>query len=97
MLWLGETPGVSGLFNVGTGRARSFADLATAVFQALDIAPRIEFIDTPLEIRERYQYFTEASMERLRNAGYQGYFTSLEEGVRRYVQDFLANNDDPYR
>jgi len=97
MLWLGETPGVSGLFNVGTGRARSFADLATAVFQALDIAPRIEFIDTPLEIRERYQYFTEASMERLRNAGYQGHFTSLEEGVRRYVQDFLANNDDPYR
>jgi ADP-L-glycero-D-manno-heptose 6-epimerase len=97
MLWLAETPGVSGLFNVGTGKARGFADLAAAVFGALDMAPRIDFIDTPAEIRERYQYFTEASMERLRDAGYQGQFTSLEEGVRRYVQDFLNNADDPYR
>ena len=97
MLWLGDTPGVSGLFNVGTGRARGFADLAAAVFEALNMAPRIDFIDTPAEIRERYQYFTEACMGRLRDAGYQGQFTSLEEGVRRYVQDFLANDDDPYR
>jgi len=97
MLWLGDTPGVSGLFNVGTGKARSFADLATAVFDALGKAPRIEFIDTPHEIRDRYQYFTEASMDRLRAAGYPGQFTSLEEGVRRYVQDFLIQDDDPYR
>lgn len=97
MLWLGEMPSVSGLFNVGTGQARSFADLAAAVFQALNMKPRIEFIDTPMEIRERYQYFTQASMDRIRDAGYRGQFTSLEEGVRRYVQDFLQNVDDPYR
>jgi ADP-L-glycero-D-manno-heptose 6-epimerase len=97
MLWLGEAPGARGLFNVGTGQARSFADLAKAVFGALALEPRIEFIDTPAEIRERYQYFTEAEMGRLRDAGYQGQFTSLEEGVRRYVQDFLADDDDPYR
>ena len=89
--------GVSGLFNVGTGRARDFADLAAAVFKALEMTPRIDFVDTPAEIRERYQYFTEASMGRLRDAGYQGQFTGLEEGVRRYVQDFLCNDDDPYR
>ena len=97
MLWLGGTEGVSGLYNVGSGRARSFADLAGAVFAALDMAPRIDFVDTPAEIRDRYQYFTEASMGRLREAGYQGQFTSLEEGVRRYVQDYLVNDDDPYR
>ena len=96
MLWLLDTPGVSGLFNVGTGQARSFADLATAVFRALDLTPRIEFIDTPLEIRERYQYFTEATINRLRDAGYPGQFTSLEDGVRRYIKNFLEA-DDPYR
>jgi len=96
MLWLADTPRVSGLFNVGTGAARSFADLAAAVFTALGREPAIEFIDTPMEIRARYQYFTEASMERLRAAGYPGQFTSLEEGVRQYVQDFLEA-DDPYR
>ncbi len=97
MLWLAGTPSVSGLFNVGTGMARSFADLAAAVFHALGMAPRIEFIDTPHEIRDRYQYFTQAPMDRLRDAGYRGQFTSLEEGVRRYVQDFLGHGDDPYR
>lgn len=96
MLWLHDTPAASGLFNVGTGQARSFADLATAVFRAMNLEPRIKFIDTPAEIRERYQYFTEAPMKRLRDAGYPGQFTNLEEGVRRYVADFLETND-PYR
>jgi ADP-L-glycero-D-manno-heptose 6-epimerase len=97
MLWLRDTPTVSGLFNVGTGQARSFADLAGAVFKALNLPPRIDFVDTPMQIRERYQYFTEASMDRLRAAGYHGRFTSLEDGVTRYVQGFLQNADDPYR
>ena len=96
MLWLYDTPSVSGLFNVGTGKARSFADLATSVYVALDKEPRIDYVDTPVGIRDRYQYFTQARMTRLRDAGYGGQFTPLEEGVRRYVQDFLAT-DDPYR
>jgi ADP-L-glycero-D-manno-heptose 6-epimerase len=96
MIWLYDTPHVSGLFNLGTGQARSFADLARAVYAALEEEPRIDFIDTPVAIRDRYQYFTEARMEKLRNAGYSGHFTSLEEGVRRYVQDYL-DTDDPYR
>ena len=96
MLWLYDQPGVSGLFNLGTGRARSFADLATAVFHAAGAEPRLTFVDTPEAIRARYQYFTEARMDRLRAAGYPGQFTPLEEGVRRYVQDFLLT-DDPYR
>ena len=96
MLWLYDSPDVKGLFNLGTGVARSFADLAHAVFLALEQVPRIDYIDIPEEIRDRYQYFTQASMERLRNAGYPGQFTSLEEGVRRYVQDFLMQ-EDPYR
>ena len=96
MLWLADNPSVSGLFNVGTGTARSFADLAKAVFAALDRAPKIEFVDTPIEMRKRYQYFTQASMERLKATGYPGQFTSLEDGVHRYVQDYLEA-EDPYR
>jgi ADP-L-glycero-D-manno-heptose 6-epimerase len=96
MLWLADRPDVSGLFNLGTGRARSFADLVTAVFHAARREPKIAFVDTPAEIRDRYQYFTEARLDRLRGAGYSGQFIPLEEGVRRYVQDFLLT-DDPYR
>ncbi len=96
MLWLMDRPDVSGLFNVGTGCARSFGDLVRATFHAAGREPRIEFVDTPEDIRSRYQYFTEARMERLRAAGYPGQFTPLEDGVRRYVQDFLLA-DDPYR
>jgi ADP-L-glycero-D-manno-heptose 6-epimerase len=95
-LWLYDSPDASGLFNLGTGRARSFLDLATAVFSALERDPVIGYIDTPEAIRDRYQYFTEARMGRLRDAGYGGQFTPLEEGVRRYVQEFL-NSEDPYR
>jgi ADP-L-glycero-D-manno-heptose 6-epimerase len=95
-LWLLDHPDVAGLFNVGTGNARSFADLAGAVFAACGRNSRIEFVDTPPAIRERYQYFTEARMDRLRAAGYTAPFTALEDGVRRYVTDFLAR-PDPYR
>lgn len=96
MLWLLDTPGVSGLFNCGSGRARSFLDLTNAVYSALALRPRIEWVDTPLEIRAKYQYFTEARMERVRRAGYARPATSLEDGVRDYVQRFLEAAD-PYR
>jgi ADP-L-glycero-D-manno-heptose 6-epimerase len=97
ILWLLENPGVSGLFNIGTGRARSFLDLMHALFAALgEAAPRIQFVDMPEDLRGRYQHFTEARMDRLRAAGYDGAPTPLEEGVRRYVQDFLLA-PDPYR
>lgn len=95
MLWLYENEDVSGLFNVGTGKARSFADLARAVFAARDMEPNITYVDTPENIRDRYQYFTEATMDNLRDAGYQGQFTPLEEGVRQYVQNHLEA-EDPY-
>ena len=96
MLWLYDHPAVNGLFNIGSGTARSFADLAAAVFRALGSEPRIDFVDTPVEFRDKYQYFTEARMERLRAAGYARPPTTLEEGVRDYVQTYLAA-DDPYR
>ena len=96
MLWLHDHPAVNGLFNIGSGTARSFADLAAAVFRALGREPEIEYVDTPLAIRDKYQYFTEARMERLRAAGYDRPATSLEDGVRDYVQTYLAAAD-PYR
>jgi ADP-L-glycero-D-manno-heptose 6-epimerase len=95
-LWLLENPQVSGLFNVGSGRARSFLDLARAVFAALGEPERIEFIDMPADLRGRYQYFTEAPLDRLRAAGFSAPTTPLEEGVRRYVRDFLLA-EDPHR
>lgn len=94
--WLLATPDVSGVFNVGSGQARSFADLARAVFTAAGREPAIEFIDMPEVLRKRYQYFTEARMDRLRAAGFPGQSTPLEKGVRRYVQAFLATTD-PWR
>jgi ADP-L-glycero-D-manno-heptose 6-epimerase len=81
----------SGIYNLGTGKARTFLDLATATFDSMDIKPNIEFIDTPVDIRDKYQYFTEARMEKLREAGYSESFYSLEEGVEEYVQEFLLN------
>ena len=96
MLWLYDHSEVSGLFNAGTGQARSFADLAAAVYRALGKTPRIDYIDTPVAIRDKYQYFTEARMERIRTAGYAKPPTSLEDGVRDYVQTYLAAAD-PYR
>ncbi|TAJ10672.1 MAG: ADP-glyceromanno-heptose 6-epimerase [Nitrospirae bacterium] len=85
-----EKPLARGIFNLGTGQARTFLDLVRCVFRELGRPEAIEFIDTPIEIRERYQYFTEAKMGRLRAAGYTAPFTSLEEGVRLYVRGLLA-------
>ncbi len=96
MLWLLQTPAVSGLFNVGTGDARSYQHLADAVCRASNVPERVEFIDMPPQLRAGYQSFTQANIGRLRAAGYDGQFTVLEEGVRRYVVDFLAT-PDPYR
>ncbi|MBI1212429.1 MAG: ADP-glyceromanno-heptose 6-epimerase [Alphaproteobacteria bacterium] len=94
--WLLKTPGANGLFNLGTGKARTFLDLANAVFAALNRKPNIAYVDTPAEIRDKYQYFTEAKMERLRGAGYSSSFISLEDGVGDYVQRYLSATD-PYR
>ena len=79
----------NGLYNLGTGEARSFIDLVRATFAGLAMDPNIEFIDMPMDIRETYQYFTEASMEKLKSAGYKTGFTSLEEGVQDYVAHYL--------
>ncbi|HEX4173754.1 MAG TPA: ADP-glyceromanno-heptose 6-epimerase [Acetobacteraceae bacterium] len=93
LLWLLDSPHVSGLFNVGTGQARSYADLANAVCDAAGVPRRIEYIDMPEALRGQYQSFTEAPIARLRAAGFAGQFTPLEEGVRRYVQDHLTQSD----
>lgn len=95
VLWLLANPQVSGLFNVGTGQARSFDDLARALFAALGREPQVEYIEMPETLRDKYQYFTQAPMDKLRLAGYSAPFTSLEEGVREYVQQFLLK-EDPY-
>ena len=91
ILWLMKNRPENGLYNVGTGKARSFYDLADNTFKAMGRETNIEFIDTPLNIRDKYQYFTEANMEKLRKAGYHEPFTSLEDGVRDYV-DFLLTH-----
>ncbi len=96
MLWLLDTPGVNGLFNLGTGRARSYLDLAHAVCRAADVAEEVEFIDMPAKLHGQYQSYTEADMSRLRAAGYAGQFTTLEDGIARYVGGFLRVAD-PYR
>jgi ADP-L-glycero-D-manno-heptose 6-epimerase len=91
--WLIERPAVSGIFNIGTGRARSFRDLVLAMFGALGKAPNIEYIDMPQAIRDKYQYFTQSEVENLRGAGYSAAFTPLEEAVGRYVTQFLDRAD----
>jgi ADP-L-glycero-D-manno-heptose 6-epimerase len=96
VLWLLDHPSVSGLFNVGTGTARTYVDLVRAVFAAMNRAPEIVFVDTPEHLRAQYQYFTRARMERLRAAGYDRPFTPLEDGVATYVRDYLLA-PDPYR
>jgi ADP-L-glycero-D-manno-heptose 6-epimerase len=93
MMWMLDHPKVSGIFNLGTGKARSFLDLATAVYKALGREPHIKWQDTPVAIRDKYQYFTEARMDRLRQAGYDKPFTSLEDGVGKYVKHYLSQPD----
>jgi len=89
--WLMETTGIpSAIYNLGTGKARSFIDLVTATFTAIDKKPDIRFIDMPEDIRETYQYFTEASMQKLKAAGYTKEFYTLETGVQDYVKNYLA-------
>lgn len=94
--WLLCESQMSGIFNAGSGQARSFLDLANATFAAAGKEPRVTYIDMPEVIRDRYQYFTQASMDRVRSLGFSGQPTPLEEGVRRYVQNFLSQAD-PYR
>lgn len=89
ILWLMQHKPESGLYNVGTGKARSFYDLADNTFKAMHLKTNIEFIDTPLDIRDKYQYFTEAKMDKLRKAGYDKPFTTLEDGVNDYVTNYL--------
>ena len=96
LTWLLDHSQVNGLFNLGTGQARRFEELARALWAALDREAHIEYVEMPLALRAQYQYFTQASMERLRQAGYTRPFTSLEEGVRDYVQRYLSQAD-PYR
>lgn len=93
VLWLLDHPGVNGLFNLGTGQARSFEDLARAVYAALQRPAELKYVDMPAAIRPNYQYFTEARMERLRKAGYTRPFTSLADGVREYVGRYLSQPD----
>ncbi len=96
MLWLLRTPAVNGLFNVGTGQARSYLDLAYAVCRACNVPEHVEFVDMPQHLRGGYQSFTQARIDRLRDAGYAGQFTVLEEGIRRYVANHL-DTPDRYR
>lgn len=86
-----ENKNESGLYNVGTGQARTFLDLATNTFHAMDLESNISFIDTPEDIRDTYQYFTEATMLKLRKAGYDQEFHSLEAGIEDYVRHFLLD------
>lgn len=81
----------SGIYNLGSGKARTFLDLTRAVFKALNKSEIIEYIDTPLDIRDKYQYFTEAKMEKIKRIGYQKPFYSLEQGVADYVENYLMN------
>ena len=90
-----KKPTPNGIYNIGTGQARSFKDLATAVMTSLGKTPNIEYIDMPQDLQGKYQYFTEAPMAKIRAAGYIAPMTSLEDGVRDYVQNYLMKND-PY-
>lgn len=96
LYWLYHHKPESGLYNLGTGKARSFWDLAAQTFRALGKAPDIQFIDTPADIRSTYQYYTEANMDKLRAAGYQDDFFSLEAGIDDYVGTYLAAGERVY-
>jgi len=95
MLWLLDNPQVNGLFNVGSGQARSFQDLMLALFAAVGRNANIRYVDMPANLKGKYQYFTEAPLARLRAAGYAKPMTGLEDGVGDYVRRYLAA--DPYR
>lgn len=92
MLFLMESRKNSGIYNMGTGKARTFLDLTKATFKAMGVKEDINFIDTPEDIRDKYQYFTEANMGKLRSIGYTKPFTTLEDGVTDYVKNYLIPN-----
>ena len=92
LLFLCEQLPASGIYNLGTGTARTFLDLAKNTFHALDLEPHITFIDTPTDIRDTYQYFTKAEMGKLLNAGYSKPFYTLEEGIQDYVKNYLSRD-----
>lgn len=94
MMWFLNNESANGLYNLGTGQARTWNDLAAAIFAALNKRPSIEYIDMPATLREKYQYFTEAEVANLRRSGYTAEFTSLEEGVKDYIENYL-NKPDP--
>jgi ADP-L-glycero-D-manno-heptose 6-epimerase len=96
MMWLMANPSVSGIFNVGTGKARSFKDMMLSAYNALGTAPNIQYVEMPGQIRGSYQYFTESDGDRLQRAGYNGGFTVLEDAVDNYVNEFL-NRADRFR
>ncbi len=96
ILWFVDHPQVSGLYNLGTGEARTWLELAHALFAAAGLPINVRFIEMPSELIDKYQYLTRARVDRLRAAGYARPFTSLEKGIARYVHDYLATND-PYR
>jgi ADP-L-glycero-D-manno-heptose 6-epimerase len=93
VMWLLATPSVSGLFNVGTGKARSFKDLMLSAYAALGTGANIQYVDMPEQIRGSYQYFTESEVDRLHGAGYNGGFTPLEDAVGLYVKGYLDRAD----
>ena len=93
VLWFLKNPHVSGVFNVGTGRARSYVDVLNSVYAAIGEEPELDFMDLPESLKGRYQYFTQADISKLRAAGYDREFTSLEQGVEQYVRGYLATPD----
>jgi len=93
--WLLQNPGVNGIFNVGTGKARTWNDLIKAVFAAMDKQANIEYIEMPVPLRNQYQYFTQAEMDKLKDSGFLINFLTLEDSVRDYVVNYLQNHD-PY-
>lgn len=97
MLWLLDNPRASGLFNIGSGTARTFLDLVRAIYAALGRNADIRFVPMPEDLRGKYQYFTEARLDRLRAAGFTRPTTTLEDGVADYVKNFLSVTEDPYR
>jgi ADP-L-glycero-D-manno-heptose 6-epimerase len=82
----------SGIYNLGSGKAETFLELGNAVFKALELEPKIDFIDTPEDIREKYQYFTEANMQKLIKSGYTDIFKNIEEGAIDYVKNYLSKS-----
>jgi ADP-L-glycero-D-manno-heptose 6-epimerase len=95
MWWLLQNPSVNGIFNLGTGKARTWNDLIHAVFTAMNLKPNIEYIEMPEDLRKQYQYFTQAEMDKLKTEGCPVNFPPMEDSVRDYVVNYLQQ-DDPH-